>query len=84
MYSATVTSKRQITIPAKLFRELGLKVGDVLNITKTDDDKLQLQNQIDLINNLAGSVQVPEKYKGLSIEELKQKTIQDYFKENAK
>ena len=78
-YTATITSKRQITLPAALFSDLGLKKGQKLTITKHADG-LILKPRLDFLNKLYGSVKVPEKYKDMDIDEMIEKAKMEYFK----
>ena len=39
---ATITSKRQLTIPAKIFRKLGLKEGEKVKVME-EDGSLKMQ-----------------------------------------
>lgn len=77
-YTATITSKRQITLPASLFSELGLKKGQKLTITKRGDE-LIMKSALSAIYRLMGSVKRPEKYKGMDIDEMIEKSKMEYF-----
>ena len=68
IYTATVTSKRQITLPIKLFIDFGLKPGDKLTITRHGEGML-MQNQVDLVNKLAGSLKLRDKFKDMDVDE---------------
>ena len=61
-YTATITSKRQLTIPVKAFREIGLKEGEKVLITPIDG-KLLVEPMSFLLDSLAGSVKVPKEFK---------------------
>lgn len=82
-YTATVTSKRQITLPIKLFADFGIEPGDKLTISKQGDGLL-VQRQVDLVNKLYGSVRLPKKYKGLTADEFIQKAKESYWDKKAK
>ena len=77
-YIATITSKRQITLPASLFSELGLKKGQKLTITKRGDE-LIMKSALSAIYRLMGSVKRPEKYKDMDIDEMIEKSKMEYF-----
>jgi len=77
-YMATITSKRQITLPASLFSELGLKKGQKLTITKRGDE-LIMKSALSAMYRLMGSVKRPEKYKGMDIDEMIEKSKMEYF-----
>lgn len=51
MYSATVTSKRQITIPVRLFKNKNLKKGDKLNFFE-EENRIIIQRDIDIVREL--------------------------------
>lgn len=67
-YSATITSKRQLTIPVKVFRSLGFEVGDRVVITE-EDGALKIKRAVDLVEKLAGSVKIPDELKGVDVDE---------------
>ncbi len=77
-YTATITSKRQITLPASLFSEMGLKKGQKLTITKRGDE-LVMTSALAAMYKLMGSVKRPEKYKGMDIDEMIEKAKIEYF-----
>lgn len=82
-YTATVTSKRQVTIPIKLFEELGLKKGDTL-IFEKDDTGMKVTSELALIERLAGSIEVPDHLKGVDIEEAIKQGKEQYFRDKYK
>lgn len=75
---ATITSKRQLTIPAKTFREAGLQKGQKVLVLK-EDDGLRLRPALDLIDDLAGSVDVPKRFKGKTASEVVHQAKKEYF-----
>ena len=75
---ATLTSKRQLTIPAKIFRKLRLRAGQKL-IVREKKGEITLTPALNLVEDLAGSVKVPAKYKGLSADEIIDRSKKDYF-----
>lgn len=77
-YTATITSKRQITLPAALFSDLGLKQGQKLVITKRGNE-LVMKSALDAINKLCGSVKRPVDYKDMDIDEMIEKAKYEYF-----
>jgi len=70
IYTATVTSQGQITIPAKLRRELGLDRATI-SITKNANDTIELKKTPDLLS-LGGSLNKYSKNinKGLTGDEI--------------
>ena len=83
MYTATVTSKRQITLPIKLFADFAIAPGDKLMISR-QGSALLVHRQVDLIDRLAGSVKLPRKYKGLKLSEVINKAKNDYWSQKGK
>lgn len=83
IYTATVTSKHQITLPIKLFIDFGLKPGDKLTITKHGEGML-MQNQADLVNQLAGSLRLKDKYKDMDTDEVITQAKNAYWSEKSK
>ena len=75
---ATITSKRQITIPVSLFRRLNLQQGDKVIISE-DKGKLTLSPALQLVKQLAGSVKIPEKLKAKNAEEVIRTAKETYF-----
>lgn len=77
-YLATITSKRQITLPASLFSDMGLKKGQRLTITKRGDE-LVMVPALAAMYRLMGSVKRPKKYEGMDIDEMIEKAKMEYF-----
>lgn len=77
--SSRITSKRQVTIPIKIFNEFELEQGDQL-IFQVRNNKIVIQKARDILQELAGSVKVPQEYKGLTTEETIKKAKEEYFK----
>lgn len=76
-----ISSKRQITIPAKMFAKMGLSRGDRLFI-ELKDGKLITQKSQHALEELAGSLKLPPKLSGLSSEALVNKAKRAYFKKS--
>jgi AbrB family looped-hinge helix DNA binding protein len=68
-YEGTITSKRQLTIPAKLFRKLGLYQGEKVHI-KEEDGSVVVTPLVKMVKELSGSVKLPEKYQGKDIDQI--------------
>lgn len=83
IYTATVTSKRQITLPIKLFADFGIEPGDKLTMIAYDDGIL-MKRQVDLVNKLAGSVKLPVKYQGMEIEKIIHQAKESYWQEKSR
>lgn len=80
--TATITSKRQLTIPAEMFRQLAWKEGEKV-IVKHDGDELRIISALSLVDKLAGSVKVPKQYRNVPIDEAIERAKLDYFKKRA-
>jgi AbrB family looped-hinge helix DNA binding protein len=78
LYTVRISSKRQITIPSIIFKQLELQEGDSLQV-EVDNKKIILSKAMILLNELAGSIKPPEKYKGKSIDTIIKEAKRDYF-----
>lgn len=67
--SATLTSKGQITIPSKIIKSANLKKGQKLVFTM-NGNIINIETAQSMVRKLAGSLPVPEKFKGMDIDEL--------------
>lgn len=78
---ATITTKRQFTIPAGLFNKVNYKPQQKLLVQIVDQDRgiITIQPMSALIDELAGSVTVDAKYKNTNIDEAIEKAKFDYF-----
>lgn len=77
---ATITSKKQLTLPAELFRRAGFKIGQKV-IVSEENGHLILTPAEKLVEELAGSVPVPEEWKGKNIDQIIEEARDEYFKE---
>lgn len=78
-YTATITSKRQLTIPADLFRKINLKQGQKVILTESAGI-ITMESALALVNRLAGSLKIPKHLKKVPIETAIQKGIENHFK----
>jgi AbrB family looped-hinge helix DNA binding protein len=76
--TATITSKRQITIPAALFKEVGLAERQKVLISE-EEGKLVITPIVNLIERLSGSLQVPSRWKGKDIDTIIEESKAEYF-----
>ena len=76
--TATITSKRQLTIPASLFKEVGLAERQKVLISE-EEGKLVITPIVNLIDKLAGSLQVPPRWKGKDIDTIIEESKAEYF-----
>lgn len=79
--SATITSKRQLTIPVELFKRLNLKMGQKVAISE-EAGILKIEPMEILLDRLAGSVKIPKRFEGLSLDEMVDRAKTEYFKKN--
>lgn len=80
-YTATLTGKQQLTIPAELFRKLNWEIGQKVLISDTNGS-LSITSALDLVEKLAGSVKLSDKFKGLSIDAIIEKAIIENHKQS--
>lgn len=84
-YTVTVTSKNQVTIPMNLARIANIKPGVKLIFNFDQKTKtVTVQKMLDILDELAGSVKIPQKYRKLNSAQLRKKTITDHFQKRAK
>lgn len=76
--SATITSKMQFTIPMVIARKVGIESGDKVAVSE-ENGRIILTPMKQLIEELAGSLALPEPWKGKDIDEIIKKAKQDYF-----
>ena len=77
-YLATITSKRQLTIPVELFELMAFQEGQKVIISKMDDG-MKVEPALALVDRLAGSVKVPKRFKNLSADQIIIKAKKEYF-----
>ncbi|MDQ3098222.1 MAG: AbrB/MazE/SpoVT family DNA-binding domain-containing protein [bacterium] len=76
--TAKISSKRQITIPAKVFNLLRLKEGDELSIS-VEKNQMIMEKAQSYLDSVAGSLPLPEKYKNKSLEMILAESKSEYF-----
>lgn len=76
---ATITSKRQLTIPAAIFEKLGLKKGERV-VVSGKKREITIQPVKNLVEELAGSITPPKRFKGLPVERIISLAKEEYFK----
>lgn len=80
---ATITSKRQLTIPVSIFRKLNLVEKEKVFVME-EDGIIKIIPALSLLDKLAGSVKVPKRFKGLSSDEMIKKAKNEYLKRKFK
>lgn len=78
-YLATITSKRQLTIPVEVFNTLKLRVGEKV-LVLPQDGGFRIAPALRLIDQLAGSVKIPKRFQGLNINGIVKKAKQEHFR----
>lgn len=77
---ATITSKRQLTLPIQVFKRVGLKIGQKVAV-KAEGDMITITPAEKLVEELAGSLKMPKKWRGKDIDEIIEEAKREYFKE---
>lgn len=78
-YLATITSKRQLTIPVDLYNQLAFREGQKVIISKMDDG-IRVEPALALVSRLAGSIKLPKKFKDMTIDQIIAKAKKEHFK----
>lgn len=78
-YVATITSKRQFTIPSQLFKEIGFSKGDRV-LVEEKNGELHIKSAIKLVDQLAGSVTKPKHVKETDLDNIIKNSKEKYFK----
>lgn len=77
-YAATITSKRQITLPAQLFSHLGLKTGQKLSIVARDGE-FTMSPAVSSVYKLMGTLKRPKRYAHMDIDDMIEVAKNEYF-----
>ena len=80
MKIATITSKRQLTIPVSFFKHLALKAGQKV-IVSQEDNFIKIEPALSIVERLAGSVKRPTRFKKMSLSKIINKAKKEYFKQ---
>lgn len=80
---ATITSKRQLTVPAKIFNLANMRVGQKVVVVE-DNGRVIITPAEMLVEELAGSVPIPKKWVGKDIDEIIEEAKDEYFSEKYK
>jgi len=83
LQSVRISSKRQITIPSKIFNELGITQGDHLLVKKTEDSIILTPAEI-LVRKLTGIIKLAKKTNDEQLERIIRKSKENYFKNKYK
>jgi len=75
---ATITSKRQLTIPVNIYKQLGFDKNQKVFVRERNG-KLEIESVASVLDRLAGSVKVPKHLRGKPLDEIIEKAKMDYF-----
>ncbi len=76
--NASITSKMQITIPIIIARKIGITSGDKLTVSE-EGGRIILTPIKQLVTELAGSLSIPEKWKGKDTDTIIQEAKAQHF-----
>ncbi|MBF8249851.1 MAG: SpoVT-AbrB protein [Candidatus Levybacteria bacterium] len=76
---ATVTSKLQLTIPVRIAREVGIKSGEKVQVLE-ENGRITITPMRKIIMELAGSLSLPEKWKGKNVDSIINEAKYKYFR----
>ena len=74
---STITSKRQLTIPSRMFRTVGFKEGQRVLI-EDKEGTIVVKPADEVVERLAGLVRVPPRFASLEIEEIIRRAKKEY------
>ena len=78
LQTVSISSKRQITIPAKVYGKLGLKQGEKM-VVRSKGGTLTMQKASGVLESLAKSVILPKRFVELDTSEIVSKAKKEYF-----
>lgn len=81
--TATITSKKQLTIPARVYEEAGFKYGQKVLVTVENGKMIVYPAEL-LIERLAGSLKTPESWRGKDTKDIISQAKEKYFAEGRK
>ena len=80
---ATITSKKQLTLPSAVFKKAGLRIGQKV-IVSEENGHLFITPAERLVEEIAGSVSIPAKFKGGDIDKVIEFSKEKYFRNKYK
>ena len=75
---ATITSKRQLTIPSSIFKKAGLR-QNLKVVVKEENGVVRIESATSLVEGLAGSIVVPARFKGKTTQKMARIAKKEYF-----
>lgn len=80
---ATITSKKQLTLPSQIFKKAGFKMGQKV-IVSENNGRLTITPAELLVEELAGSIFVPKNLRGQDLNKAIETAKENYFKSHKK
>ena len=78
LQTVKISSKTQITIPVDIFNYLALNEGDRL-IVNIDEGKIVMEKSQKILDEMAGSLYLPKKYKDKPLDFIIRDSKREYF-----
>lgn len=75
---ATITAKRQLTIPVALYKQAGFAKGDKV-LVQEEAGELRIKSALGLVEKLAGSVSVSSAKKKVDLDQAISQAKRNYF-----
>lgn len=79
--TATITSKRQFTIPVSIYKKFKLKQGQKV-LVSLENNYIKIESASSLVNRLAGSVSLPNSYQKRPLNKIIQTAKINRFNQN--
>jgi len=80
---ATITSKKQLTIPVAIFNKIGLRIGQKVLVSE-DKGRLLVTPAEKLVEELAGILTMPKKWKNKTLNQVTEDSKMEYFRNHKK
>ncbi len=81
--TATITSKRQLTIPAEMYRRMNFEKRQKV-VLSLEADVIRIEPAVDLVERLAGSIPVPPAYRGRDVDTMIAEAKRAHMEKRAK
>jgi len=76
---ATITSKKQLTIPVAIFKKAGLRIGQKVLVSE-ENGSLKITSAERLVEELAGSLPMPKEWEGRDLDEMIEEAKAQHFR----
>ena len=80
---ATITSKKQLTIPSAIFNKASLRIGQKVLVSE-DNGRLIIAPSEALVEELSGILTMPKNWKGKVLNRIINDSKKEYFKNRVK